>query len=150
MSLISSFHQLVNELKSDIECAREWLLPDREVKPIEIKNCVNELDNIIKSLNSISKPEVSEELEFKERTLDGLSEWAYNLGIKLDNYIPLFGMDNFDRIEKAVKEFILMKKKESNKKQLILELNDIMRNKTSEVATIPTKILEKIFFVLSE
>ena len=36
------------DLIGDIECARDWLLPGREVTQVEADACINELNDIIK------------------------------------------------------------------------------------------------------
>jgi hypothetical protein len=42
----------VDGLINDIDCAKEWLLPGRIVTQIEIDNCIQELDDIIKTIQS--------------------------------------------------------------------------------------------------
>ena len=42
----------MKELISNIQCARDWLLPGRKVKQIEIDNCIKELNGIVKALAS--------------------------------------------------------------------------------------------------
>jgi len=78
MSLVSSFHQLINELKSDIECAKEWLLPEREIKSSEIKNCIDELDDIVKALNSISAEPKPDWIDKKRLLLCSLTNMIEN------------------------------------------------------------------------
>jgi hypothetical protein len=38
-------------IADDIECAKQWLTPgDRPPQPIEIANCISELEDLIKQL----------------------------------------------------------------------------------------------------
>jgi len=41
----------LQEIRDDISCAKDWLLPGREVKDIEIQNCINELNELTKKID---------------------------------------------------------------------------------------------------
>lgn len=41
--------------------------------------------------------------------LNEYTQWCYRVGLKLDDYVPLLGMDNWQRIETAVDEYVAMK-----------------------------------------
>ena len=45
-----------------------------------------------------------------EEKLKAISLWAYKLGLMLDDYIPLQGFSNFERIELALNEYVKLKK----------------------------------------
>jgi len=45
-----------------------------------------------------------------EDKLDAISLWVYKLGLMLDDYIPLQGFSNFERIELALNEYVKLKK----------------------------------------
>lgn len=48
-----------------------------------------------------------------EYTKEDLSQWAYELGLKLDKYISLHGATNCQRIEKAIQMFVESKAENS-------------------------------------
>jgi hypothetical protein len=50
-------------------------------------------------------PEEKNINEYGEWTAHEWVEWAFKLGLKLDNKIPFLGVDNRKRIEQAVIEF---------------------------------------------
>ena len=37
-------------ITSDVECARQWLVPSREVKPDDVQQCIIELNDILNRL----------------------------------------------------------------------------------------------------
>jgi len=45
-----------------------------------------------------------------EEKLKAVSLWVYKLGLMLDDYIPLQGFSNFERIELALNEYVKLKK----------------------------------------
>ena len=51
-----------------------------------------------------------DKLASAEEKLKAISLWAYKLGLMLDDYIPLQGFSNFERIELALNEYVKLKK----------------------------------------
>lgn len=49
----------LSKVADDIECARDWLLPGREVKQIEIDKCIQELHDIIVQLRKLAAQDKS-------------------------------------------------------------------------------------------
>ena len=46
-----------------------------------------------------------------EEKVKAIGLWVYKLGLMLDDYIPLQGYSNYERIELALKEYVKLKKK---------------------------------------
>ena len=51
-----------------------------------------------------------DKLASAEEKLKAISLWVYKLGLMLDDYIPLQGFSNFERIELALNEYVKLKK----------------------------------------
>lgn len=51
-----------------------------------------------------------DKLASAEEKLKAISLWVYKLGLILDDYIPLQGFSNFERIELALNEYVKLKK----------------------------------------
>ena len=51
-----------------------------------------------------------DKLVFAEEKLRAINLWIYKLGLMLDDYIPLQGFSNFERIELALNEYVKLKK----------------------------------------
>lgn len=68
--------------------------------------------------SSPSQDSAAAEKEFSDPgEAESPSQWAYRLGLKLDRWIPWNGVDNFQRIENAVLQFVEMKKEPSSPSQ---------------------------------
>ena len=52
-----------------------------------------------------------DKLASAEEKLKAISLWAYKLGLMLDDYIPLQGFSNFERIELALNEYVKLKER---------------------------------------
>jgi len=51
-----------------------------------------------------------DKLASAEEKLKAISLWVYKLGLMLDDYIPLQGYSNYERIELALTEYVKLKK----------------------------------------
>lgn len=97
------------------ENATHWMpLPKSPLKDAKRPGEVSEPEQSPSPLPSAepSNPDLDLEAgkEIESWSVKDWSEWAYHLGIKLDRWIPLYGMDNAQRIAAAIGEFVRIKK----------------------------------------
>ncbi len=84
-------------------------------KPKSIEKYDNELDNLCNASEEGMKTsianrrkiiaytrELEEFIQYQQQEIERLNKWIYDQGIKLDGIIPLIGMTNSERVEKAI------------------------------------------------